>query len=144
AVAAGRGLRSGAAACGSNARGAPTSYGAWGRGPLAVSKEGGRSRRRRPGDMEARGPRPRAAASYQRRSKRSRFLEGKPRSGKNGRFVFRAYDHHIRRPPRKQAHADNAWNLVDLALHHQRVRDHQPMDVEDPVAIVGGHALAPD
>src|SRR5690606_8974522 len=53
-------------------------------------------------------------------------------------------DHHIRGTAREQAYADNTGNLVDFAFDHERVGDHQAVDVENPVAVVGGDALAPD
>src|SRR5690606_16119109 len=39
---------------------------------------------------------------------------------------------------------DHAGDLVELALQHQWVGDHQPVHVQHPVAVVGGYTLAPD
>src|SRR3546814_19139629 len=44
----------------------------------------------------------------------------------------------------RQADADDPGDLVELAFEHQRLGDGQAVHVEDPVAVVGFHAFAPD
>src|SRR5690606_16197039 len=54
-----------------------------------------------------------------------------------------ADDDDVRAALREQPDADHARDLVDGRFHRRRVADLQAMDVQDPVAVVGGDPLAP-
>src|SRR3546814_2769002 len=55
-----------------------------------------------------------------------------------------AHDDHVGGTSCEQADADDPGDLVELAFEHQRLGDGQAVHVEDPVAVVGFHAFAPD
>src|SRR5690606_9707001 len=86
----------------------------------------------------ARGPRPQTP-----RANSSAGPNPPGRSGKNPGAALFTHDDDIRGAAGEQAHADHAGDLVELALHRHRVGDHEAVDVQHPVAVVGGHALPP-
>src|SRR6516162_6767250 len=43
----------------------------------------------------------------------------------------------------EQSDSHDAANLVELALQSHRIGDHQPVDIEDVIAVVGDEPLAP-
>src|SRR3546814_2025693 len=54
------------------------------------------------------------------------------------------HDDHVGGTSCEQADADDPGDLVELACEHKRLGDGQAVHVEDPVAVVGFHAFAPD
>src|SRR3546814_4179375 len=74
----------------------------------------------------------------------ARIPWGRAGSRSEHRRGLAAHDDHVGGTSCEQADADDPGDLVELAFEHQRLGDGQAVHVEDPVAVVGFHAFAPD